>query len=228
MFRDAGRFLYSEAEAEHRVVKSIIPGGEPQTMWRFPRSEMPAIVAVFQDRLAWVVPPPRFPPEAGDSTILYFAEAGGERVRVVQKIPGYLSWPAFSPDGRHLALTYSTEGMVDYDLAIIEIDPDGSVAGEPEIFDPVTKWWWGAQWAPDGRAIFVVGMAAQSLMDTDIWMVPLQPGAQAVAITQDDPNSVWGYALSPDGRHIAYASERILGSSIWRLEFGEGVLGGRR
>jgi hypothetical protein len=205
-----------------------LPGEEPRTLWSFPRDETPTEVSVYEDRIAWT-DTPEFPvPEEGRS-LLYVAEAGMEGSAVVSEIPGYAGLPLFSPDGRSLALAYAEPGQVlDYDIGVVALASNGRVTGDPAVFDPVTKWWFDARWAPDGLSLLVVGMAAQSLMDTDVWMVPLQPGAQAVALTQDDPNSVWGFTLSPDGRHIAYASERTLGASIWRIEPGEEVLGERR
>jgi len=60
-------------------------------------------------------------------------------------------------------------------------------------------------------------------MDGNVWLVPLEQGAKPVAITQDDPNSVWNFQLSPDGSSIAYPSSIQHGSSIWLLELKESL-----
>jgi len=227
--RDAGRFLFFQEAPDRRILMAVSPGEEPRTLWSFRREEIPTEVAVCEDRIAWTEPSERYPPNEGSRSLLFVAAAGNEDSSVVSELPGYATSPLFSQDGQSIALAYARPGQAgERDVGIVELGPGGAVLGEPKVFDPVAKWWFNARWAPDGRALFVVGMAAESMVDTDVWMVPLQPGAPAVALTQDDPNSVWGFALSPDGRYIAYPSERVLGASIWRVELGEKILGGGR
>jgi hypothetical protein len=36
-------------------------------------------------------------------------------------------------------------------------------------------------------------------------------------LTRDDPHSVWGHALSPDGKYVIYPSERLTGSAVWMV-----------
>lgn len=72
---------------------------------------------------------------------------------------------------------------------------------------------WNPRWLSDGQAVLV------NAMDGNVWMIPLDPSARPVALTQDDPNGAWGrFRLSPDGRYIAYSSERQRGSSIWLMK----------
>jgi hypothetical protein len=61
-------------------------------------------------------------------------------------------------------------------------------------------------------------------IDGNIWLIPLDPNARPVAITQDEPRGVWLYRLSPDGRYIAYPRERDLTTSIWLLKLKEPLI----
>ena len=83
------------------------------------------------------------------------------------------------------------------------------------------KWWFVTQWLPDESGFLVLGMGAEGLMDTNVWLISLDPRVAPVALTADDPQSVWNFRLSPDGRYVAYSSETQLGGSIWKVDLGE-------
>jgi hypothetical protein len=101
------------------------------------------------------------------------------------------------------------------DIIVVEVSPSGNLVGDPKTFAVPFGNWWSPRWLPNGRGIVVVGG------DGNVWRIPLDPNAQPVNLTKDDPNSVWRYKLSPDGRYIAYPSERQQGSSIWLLKLVE-------
>jgi Tol biopolymer transport system component len=63
-------------------------------------------------------------------------------------------------------------------------------------------------------------MAADQIVDSNIWMVPVDPSGAPVALTEEDIGPAYGYSLSPDGRFIAYQSEKELGSSLWLVDLG--------
>jgi hypothetical protein len=52
-------------------------------------------------------------------------------------------------------------------------------------------------------------------------LVRLADPEHPILLTRDDPNSKWGYSLSPDGKYIAYPSEHLKGSSIYLTEVAE-------
>jgi len=109
------------------------------------------------------------------------------------------------------------------DVSVVEFDASGSIVSEPRVFspEPGPRWWFSTQWLPDESGFLVLGMGADGLMDTDVWLISLDPHVAPVALTADDPQSVWNFRLSPDGKYVAYSSEMPLGGSIWMVDLGE-------
>ena len=127
---------------------------------------------------------------------------------------------AWSHDGRWIA-TYAwpraSEGGTK--LGLIEVSPDGEVVGEPRILEAGANTWWTQRWLPDDRGVLLVG--ATTAMDGDVWLVSVHNDDPPVALTRDEIYPMWDYALSPDGRQIAYSIEIPRGGSIWRVDISE-------
>ena len=56
---------------------------------------------------------------------------------------------------------------------------------------------------------------------SEVALVKLADPEHPVLLTKDDPVSKWGHALSPDGKYVAYPSERKKGGSIYLIEVAE-------
>jgi TolB protein len=126
----------------------------------------------------------------------------GER-RVVADFRGTNSAPAFSPDGRQLALTLSRGGIAQIHLvdlasggAPVQVTRSSAIDTEP-VF------------SPDGRSLYFVSDRGGS---PQIYRTGLD-GREVRRITFDTPYAV-SPAISPDGRTLAYIGRQ---GSAFRL-----------
>jgi hypothetical protein len=220
--QDPRDFLFVERTGGQLDLKSVTPEGSPRLLWRFSVERFPeGGLAVRGDRVVFTY-------QVGDSTVLYMAERGETAARQVLVREGRISlkgmWPpVWSPSGRLLVLPYMPPRANHTDVLVVEFDASGSLVGEPRVLSPESgpKWWFLTQWLPDERGFLVLGMGAEGLMDTNVWLISLDPHVAPVALTADDPQDVWNFRLSPDGRYVAYSSETPLGGSIWKVDLGE-------
>ena len=122
-----------------------------------------------------------------------------------------VSWPpAWSPDGRWLAL--SAMGLGSLRLYRVEIRcttlPQDCV-GQRQRLDTGHDSDWTPVWSPDGQKLAFASRPAGS---TDLFLMDLTTGA--VQQLTDDPASEQLPAWSPDGRYLAYISTRSWGLNI--------------
>lgn len=219
--RSGDRFLYAEIRDDRYELRSVRPGERTRLLWSFPREDFPEGLAVHDDRIA-------FTRQVGGETALYIAVAGETKPHRVLTRPGGISgagveggWgPVWSPDGTILALAYTPPGADEFDVMLVGVTESGELVGDPRILtlDGGPGFWAALQWLPDQSGFLVWGMAAETALDMDIWLISLDPTVAPLSLTKDDPHSVWGFSLSPDGKHIAYSSEMPLGGSIWEVE----------
>ena len=220
--QDAREVLFVERTGDELELKSVTPDGSPRLLWKVSIGQEPeGGSAVHGDRIAFTY-------RAGDSTILYVGERGDTAARRVLVKEGRIAlrgmWhPVFSPSGRLLVLPYMPPGATHTDVLVVEFDASGSLAGEPRVLSPESgpRWWFLTKWLPDESGFLVLGMGAEGIMDTNVWLISLDPHVAPVALTADDPHDVWNFRLSPDGRYVVYSSETQLGGSIWKVELGE-------
>lgn len=225
--RDGDDFLYIEQRGERFDLRASPPGGPPRLLRTF-HGELPASIAVCEDRIAYRQPqsePARQGSGSEKQSSLMLARAGDDETRTLLTVPGRgsLESPTWSPDGRRLAVkVYRTPpGARRYEtleLLVLKIDPSGDVIGEPIVLETPDGYWWGPKWLPSGRGVLVVG-------DGTVWRVSAEPGVRPVAITDD---SVWDFEISTDGRSIAYIRADLRGSSIWRVDLGDALAGAER
>lgn len=215
---DGEEFIYLETRGDSLLLRASPPEGPSRLLRSFALSDpedSPRSFAVIGNRLA-------FARQMGDSVRVYLAESPAAQARPLTTVRGEVAEMSWSPDGRSLALNHYLEldrGLQNR-ILILRITPSGTLASEPRYLETGAWIAWGVQWLPDNRRLTVFGMNGPG-SSTDIWLVSLAEGESPVALTQDDPAPVWDYALSPDGRFIAYASEIQRGSSIWRVDFGD-------
>jgi len=184
-------------------------------LWSFGHKE-PQSVAVHGNRIAYVV-------NSKTEGSLFLASAGDAPARLLLALNGMLDFGVWSPGGTSIAAYHFDPAVASgndwrpegRDLVTLEVSASGERVGGLRRHTVPGGHWWSPLWLPDGRGILVVGM------DANVWLIPLEAEARPVNVTQDDPNSAYHYRLSPDGREIAYASERQTGSSIWLLKLRE-------
>ena len=212
LHRDGDDFLYYEKRSGRYALHASPPRG-PSRLLRTFGEKRPQSVAVHGKRIAWVE-------NSGGVASLFLATAGKAAARLFLRLEGMLDMAVWSPDGKKIAVYYfdptRSSGKnwdpAGRDLIVLDVNPSGGMVGQPGNYSIPAGHWWGPRWLPDGRRILVLGM------DGNVWLIPLEQGARPVAITEDDPNGVWRFQLSPDGRTIAYPSSMQRGSSIWLLE----------
>jgi Tol biopolymer transport system component len=214
-YRDGDDFLFFEKREEHYLLVASPPQGPARVLRTF-ADKLPGSVGVHGNRIAYIQ-------NTGEEGTLFLATAGKATARQLLKLHGMLDMVVWSPGGRRMAAYHfdpARSSVNDWDpagrdLIVLEVNPSGELVGEPSRYVVPAGHWWYPWWLPDGRGILVNGM------DGNVWLIPLDRAAWPVAITQDDPNTVWRFRLSPDGRYIAYPSERHQGSSIWLLNLEE-------
>jgi Tol biopolymer transport system component len=114
----------------------------------------------------------------------------------------------FSPDGKRLAISASTQGSGGSRIYVA--DADGSnhrlvVAQAPSYFHG---------WSPDGK--FLSFVANRDKKQYDLYRVPVEGGAEERLTV--DPGHEDGTDYSPDGKWIYFNSDRAGGENdIWRM-----------
>ena len=120
----------------------------------------------------------------------------GQRI-VAANFKGSNSAPAWSPDGRMLAVTLTRDGL----SQVYVIDADGS--GAPRRLTTSNGIDTEPVWSPDGRSIYFTSDRGGS---PQIYRVPVG-GGDAVRVTFGSPYNVSPRA-SPDGRQLAFVTRR--------------------
>ena len=211
--RDGEEFLYVESRGDVRELRAYRPEGRSRQLWRSAAEEWPVAVTVHGDRIAFVR-------NVEGVATLNLATAGADDSREILNLAGSLDVVAWSPDGSRIAAvhwdTVSAERPGnDARIMFVQVSPSGQLAGPPRFVGDKMLSWWSLQWLPDSRGILATGF------DANVWLLPLDPGENAVCLTQDDPDRSWHFVLSPDGSRIAYHVLTPRGSSIWMVDLGE-------
>jgi len=135
---------------------------------------------------------------AANRYTLRITDADGEGGQVALASPQPIISPAWSPDGRRLAVTLSRDGVSQ--LYLLDLEGEGlrrltqSSAIDTE-----------ATFAPDGQSLYFVSDRGGG---PQIYRLPLQPGQAGGAPVRITFNGAYNIspAISPDGRMLAYVT----------------------
>jgi len=223
--RDDDDFLFVEQNGDAYELRGFPPTG-PSRLLRTFRRGLPASIGVYENRIAYVWGPDGSTNFLDRQSSVELAIVGDTEAQMVLTFRGLIESVTWSRDGRCLALkayrmpeNQESPGFPSPELIVLEFDSAGNVIGEPAVLTPPDMYWWSPHWLPNGRGLLVVGN------DGNIWRVSLDAGVRPVPVTGDLSDSVWWFKISPDGRSIAYTKNILQGSSIWRVDLGEALVG---
>lgn len=148
------------------------------------------------------------------SSDIFIRTADGSSEQQLTKDELMDHWPAWSPDGEHVAfLRQHAIDSPDYDLYLINADGSGLTLlkdfvadNEPIIPDGAT----GFDWSPDGTMIVLDGL----------YVLDVATGQGSYLLGAPDPGSGWQPAWSPDGTMIAFSSyvtNPLTGNTSWDI-----------
>ena len=164
------------------------------------------------------IPMPRFSPD-GEHVILTQIKSG-EFELWIYEIDRAVSTPftfegsnaraVWSPDGKQLAFGSSRDGGINIYWKFV----DGS--GEAEQLTKGENAQYPSSWSPDGKVLAFYESDAKS--GFDIWVLPLGDEPQPFLKTQF---MEWGPMFSPDGRWIAFTSNRSGSAEVYVTSYPE-------
>jgi Tol biopolymer transport system component len=145
---------------------------------------------------------------------IYVMNADGADPRNLTDSTTSDSWPAWSPDGRHIAFQSDRDG--NQEIYVMEADgsnPRNLTNHESNDFGPA--------WSPDGRTI-----AFDSDRDGDRELYVMEADGSNLRRLTDHEGMDGLPTWSPDGRYIAFQSDRDGGSQeLYVLEVESGNVG---
>lgn len=153
--------------------------------------------------------------------------ATGEAKELYQTDERFEETIAWSNDGTRLAVGYRGPDR-ELGLAIFDVDPTGAIPVDPEIFPlGAQRAGYDLRWLPGDESVVLLAMGIAGEIDTEILLLDLREGGDGkpTILTTEDPYFIATFELSPDGRYIAYGSERPATSILWRMTLPE--VGGR-
>ena len=144
---------------------------------------------------------------------IFLMGATGESVR---RLTDYGFHPAWSPDGREIAVAmteFEDPGMR-VDSSKLRVVPVEGGEGRLLVRED------GAQpsWSPDGRRIAYWSFSAAT-GQRSLWTV-LADGSNPVRVLSG-PHFLWNPVWSPDGRYLYFLSDRGGSRNLWRIQVDE-------
>ena len=146
--------------------------------------------------------------------------AGQTELYEIQQItthPGMDFIPSVSPDGRWLAFVSDRSGNPDICVKALPRGPVYQITThQAEDNQPV--------WSPDGKSLFFMSKRRDAF--GDIWQVPLSFGKGRAAAASppvpltDYPGMDVSPCISPDGKHLAFVSDRSGTMNVWLVNPG--------
>jgi WD40 repeat protein len=213
------RYFYFFEKGEHGLeVKSVRAGEQPKLVAILPNDAAVNAVSLVGDRLV-------YRKQIGDSTAYEGVRGTTEAPTRFAMLPGSVSLPVASPDGRWLAASAavgSTAGG-DQRVMFLPLGADGMPSGAPR-FVPTDNMW-DLAWTPDSRA--VIGLEKErATPGRTVRRIPIDP-KESVSTIGPTSATFWDAYLSPDGKYVAIPVEHSHGSTIWAFDLNEAKKGRR-
>lgn len=203
-------FYYRQLAGDRIQIRAISPSGSSRLITELPvRSGPLHSVGVFKDRIAYLqggvdsVPLKVRYGDGAEVTLGWFGAASGVGFSTL----------AWSQDGRQLVLGTSDEKQK---LIVYRFDEAGKAVGSPKTVVPPFEYFYEIFWLPDGSGFTMIAQS-RGAPKTDVAVVRIADPDHPTLLTKDDPHSMWGHALSPDGKYVVYPSERSRGSSVYMV-----------
>ena len=140
------------------------------------------------------------------SSLFRVSVNGGEPVRLTER--GGFD-PSVSPDGKTIACGFRPAPADKNRIALLAID-----GGQPKLICDLPALYGRLRWLPDGRGITY---AARQAGVGNIWIQPLD-GGPAKQLTHWNPNPIFSFDWSRDGKWLVYASGSITSDVIQILD----------
>jgi Tol biopolymer transport system component len=128
---------------------------------------------------------------------------GGTPARLTDKLSQF---PAISPDGKFIACEYRESDKSPARIAIIPFEGGSPV----KMFDTSEEIDLPLRWSADGRAILYATLRGAA---SKLWSQPLD-GGQSKQLADFNPDQLFSFALSTDGRQLVFARGAVSGDII--------------
>jgi serine/threonine-protein kinase len=136
---------------------------------------------------------------------LWVGRDGDEEV-LDSSLPGGISRPAISPDGRKIAFRYTSPGETTPHIWIYDLDQRtfSRLTSEASNTDPF--------WSPDGAE---VGFSSNRGGPTALYARPVDLSSEARLLQADPEADLWEGSWTPDGSRLVYRRNTDGGADIW-------------
>src|SRR5439155_4936182 len=146
--------------------------------------------------------------------VLANLESSGEQKLATRRFPEVLGWgplqgPAWSPDGREIAIPVLTARG---EFAVLAEPVRGQSGTEKSIGSQRWSWIYQPAWLPDGRALVITASTLDSPVQLQIYEL-LFPDGEIRKITQD-LNSYTGVSLTADGNALTTVQDQMI-ADVW-------------